>query len=101
MAVFDIIPPHVRSHLRKYESPTNFHPSDLQHSFVVSLALAAVLLFAWWWFNPAHIPANFVGTTHILDVVLFLLVSYVLWRCLPGQSPCTSSPSLTVRPNRE
>jgi cellulose synthase/poly-beta-1,6-N-acetylglucosamine synthase-like glycosyltransferase len=43
------------------------------------LSLFAVGLFAIWWFNPQHIPQNFTGPFRILDIILFLSVSYVIW----------------------
>jgi hypothetical protein len=42
-------------------------------------ALSFVELFALWWFNPQNIPHNFTGWATIFDIVLYLLVSYVIW----------------------
>ncbi len=44
-----------------------------------ALALAAVILFALWWFNPSHIPHNFTGISSLFDIILFILVSYIIW----------------------
>lgn len=44
-----------------------------------TLSLVSVILFALWWFNPQHIPHNFTGIARTLDVILFFLVSYVIW----------------------
>lgn len=49
------------------------------YSTLVVCGIALVSLFAIWWFQPGHIPHNFRGTTHLLDFLLFLLVSYVVW----------------------
>jgi len=38
-----------------------------------------VSFFAVWWFNPVHVPNNFEGILRIADVLLFLLVSFVIW----------------------
>jgi cellulose synthase/poly-beta-1,6-N-acetylglucosamine synthase-like glycosyltransferase len=49
------------------------------HYVLTTMALILVSIFAIWWFNPAHIPNNYDGWTHILDILLFALVSYVIW----------------------
>jgi cellulose synthase (UDP-forming) len=36
-------------------------------------------VFAIWWFNVGHIPDNFDGVWSFLDILLFLMVSYVVW----------------------
>ncbi|MBP9827205.1 glycosyltransferase, partial [Candidatus Saccharibacteria bacterium] len=36
-------------------------------------------IFAVWWFQPNHIPNNFTGFNHIIDMLLFAGVSYVVW----------------------
>src|ERR1041385_1313165 len=43
------------------------------------IALTIVEVFAYWWFFPSHIPHNFAGSSKIFDVILFLLVSYIIW----------------------
>jgi cellulose synthase (UDP-forming) len=42
-------------------------------------ALLVMAAFAIWWFLPQHIPNNFAGNLRILDVLLFTLVSFVVW----------------------
>lgn len=42
-------------------------------------ALACVSVFGAWWFQPTHIPHNFTGEYHFFDVLLFALVSYIIW----------------------
>ena len=44
-----------------------------------SLSILVVILFATWWFQPSHIPSNFLGTEKIFDFILFILVSFVIW----------------------
>ncbi|HSX02570.1 MAG TPA: glycosyltransferase family 2 protein [Candidatus Saccharimonadia bacterium] len=43
------------------------------------LSAAIIGLFALWWFNLAHIPHNFSGRWHLIDALLYLAVSYVIW----------------------
>lgn len=45
--------------------------------FIVGFLLTA--LFAVVWFDPHNIPAQFSGPVHTIDIVLFVLVSYVVW----------------------
>jgi len=42
-------------------------------------------IFAVWWFQPQHIPHNFHGPWRILDVLLFGVVSYVIWHSIVMQ----------------
>ena len=44
-----------------------------------AIALTSVALFALWWFDPLHVPDNFTGPAKIIDIILFILVSYVIW----------------------
>src|SRR5690349_10715301 len=53
--------------------------SNLLHVLVVTLAFYLVICFAIWWFYPTHIPSNFLGGMHVIDIILFLLVSYIIW----------------------
>lgn len=43
------------------------------------LGISITLLFAIWWFRPAHIPNNFNGYLHGFDVLLYILLTYVVW----------------------
>ncbi len=46
-----------------------------------SLAILFVVFFAVWWFQPGHIPTNFIGTSsRVIDYFLFALVSYIIWQ---------------------
>ena len=46
---------------------------------LVCIGSVIVLLFADFWFAAEHIPANFSGTWHLLDLVLFAAVTFVVW----------------------
>ncbi|HVT01655.1 MAG TPA: glycosyltransferase family 2 protein [Patescibacteria group bacterium] len=48
--------------------------------FYTLLSLIFVFGFAVWWFQPAHIPFNFFGEFRIIDILLFLTVSYIIWQ---------------------
>lgn len=43
------------------------------------ISIVLVLLFGIWWFTPQHIPHNFKGYANSIDILLFLLVSYIIW----------------------
>lgn len=43
-------------------------------------AIVFVVAFALWWFQPAHVAKNFIGTKSVIDILLFVLVSYVIWQ---------------------
>ncbi len=49
--------------------------------YVVFSIISVIIIgyFAVWWFRPMHVPHNFGGLLHGFDVILFLLVSYVIW----------------------
>lgn len=49
------------------------------------LAIASIALFAIWWFNFDHLPQNFTGYLHFIDILLFFLVSYVIWQPITMQ----------------
>lgn len=36
-------------------------------------------IFAYWWINPVHIPNNFNGNKHILDIAIFAVLTFVVW----------------------
>lgn len=50
-------------------------------TYVVLLSVAAVSVgaFAFFWFSPARLPHNFDGAARVVDVVLFLLLTFVVW----------------------
>jgi cellulose synthase (UDP-forming) len=44
------------------------------------LSIVWTAFFAQWWFQPEHIPTSVHGQWgHVADVLLFLLVTYVVW----------------------
>lgn len=45
----------------------------------VLIALLCIFAFGLLWFQFNNIPHNFGGWLHIIDVILFLLLTYVLW----------------------
>jgi cellulose synthase (UDP-forming) len=51
----------------------------LVFKFLKSVGLLLTLAFGAWWFLPGHIANNFAGPAHILDFILFLLVSCIVW----------------------
>lgn len=51
----------------------------LNDRLIPALATTLVMLFAFWWFQPSHIPHNFSGIGRLFDYFLFLSVSYVIW----------------------
>jgi cellulose synthase/poly-beta-1,6-N-acetylglucosamine synthase-like glycosyltransferase len=54
----------------------------LQRNVFTALAtvgLSMTGIFGVWWFLPSHLPHNFHGPLHAIDIILFLLVSYVVW----------------------
>ncbi len=48
-------------------------------SILLTISLVIVFAFAIWWFDPIHIPHNFSGKFRFFDVILFILVSYIIW----------------------
>lgn len=53
--------------------------SRLTQLVIFLAAVSAVFLFGLWWFTPSHIPQNFLGRQHGIDILLFFLVSYIIW----------------------
>lgn len=46
---------------------------------LVSVGLALTVAFGVWWFEPQHVPNNYHGLEHGLDLVLFGVLSLVVW----------------------
>lgn len=59
--------------------PYNHTAFQISHTLYIIFALISVGLFAFWWFQPMHIPENFTGDSRFFDVLLFLFVSYIIW----------------------
>lgn len=53
---------------------------------LVTLASVATVSFTVWWFFDNHIPSNFVGVSHILDYLLFVFLSYVVFHDIINQT---------------
>lgn len=49
------------------------------YSILLLLGGAVTFIFGLIWFNPHNIPNNFNNATHILDFILFSLLSYIVW----------------------
>lgn len=59
-----------------------YFKNNLEFNFFSALALLIVFVFGFWWFNPSHIPNNFTGWASAFDIILFGLVSFVIWHQL-------------------
>jgi cellulose synthase/poly-beta-1,6-N-acetylglucosamine synthase-like glycosyltransferase len=46
---------------------------------LLAIGLSLTLAFGIWWAEPQHIPNNFHGLPHAADLLLYLLLSYVVW----------------------
>ncbi len=60
------------------------HGEMSRHEWIIYALLMIVgvgltLIFGIWWFWPSHIPRNFGGWLHGLDIIAFGLLSYVVW----------------------
>ncbi|MDQ3099047.1 MAG: glycosyltransferase [bacterium] len=65
-----------------FQKISGLDPVKIKQLVFSAIAYIFVLLFAVWWFNPVHIPHNFSGNAQILDIILYLLVSYVIWHAI-------------------
>lgn len=52
---------------------------------IVSIGIIMTGVFGIWWFSPDHIPNNFNGVGSVIDVILFILLSYVVWYQMVGE----------------
>lgn len=64
------------------EDKHSYKLSQFTHIIFSLFSFCALFVFAFWWFNPSHIPHNFIGPQRIFDIALFALVSYVIWHSL-------------------
>lgn len=69
----------MRTYLKKKQHFNPYTKKKYSQAFLTTLALLSVFLFGIWWFNPLHIPYNFYGIWRFYDVLLFFLVSWVVW----------------------
>lgn len=49
------------------------------HAGLSFVSLILIALFAIWWFNPSHVAHQFTGYYRILDLVLFVALTYIIW----------------------
>ncbi|PWU23566.1 glycosyl transferase family 2 [Candidatus Cerribacteria bacterium 'Amazon FNV 2010 28 9'] len=49
------------------------------YRILFTIGITFTSAFFLWWFQPSHIATNFKGIFHGLDILLFLLLSYVVW----------------------
>lgn len=49
------------------------------YGLIVATGIFLTLLFGFWWFSSSHVPKNFIGRTHYLDIALFIVLSYIVW----------------------
>lgn len=48
-------------------------------NILMIIAVAMIALFASYWFRPSNVAQNFSGPLHIIDFILFALITYVVW----------------------
>src|SRR5438552_3847365 len=51
-------------------------------TLITAGALLSVFSFALWWFQPSHVAHNFGQHVTTTDILLFGLVSYVIWHAI-------------------
>ena len=49
------------------------------YGIIMLIGIGLTVIFGVWWFQSGHIPHNFQGNAHVFDVLLFALLSYVVW----------------------
>src|SRR5438105_12273678 len=81
MALEQLLHTHTRNikQLNRSKAHSNYIFSHCLHLLLSAFALLFVFSFAYWWFIPQHVPHNFFGTFRVFDILLFLLVSYIIW----------------------
>lgn len=52
---------------------------------MISFGVILTAVFGAWWFEPSHIPANYHGWRHVLDFLLFGVLSYIIWHQIVGE----------------
>lgn len=52
---------------------------------LVGIGLVMTLIFGIWWFMPEHVAANFHGPLHVVDFLIFGLLSLVVWHQILGE----------------
>lgn len=51
----------------------------IQFCVLCILGVGLTSFFAFLWFNPTHVPSNFVGWAHVFDYIIFITLSYIVW----------------------
>lgn len=51
----------------------------IQFYILSVIALVFLVRLALWWFSVSLIPENFQGLAHVFDILLFFVVTYVIW----------------------
>lgn len=46
---------------------------------LLTIGILITAVFGIWWFQPYHIPNNFAGTFHVFDLIIYFLLSYIIW----------------------
>ena len=59
-----------------------FKLNDKLHTVQTGITLFILAAFGVWWLMPSHIPNNFVGGLHVLDVLFYLTITYIIWHPL-------------------
>ncbi len=49
------------------------------YACLATIGVALTLAFGAWWFAGDHVPNNFPGWLHAVDIAMFILLSYVVW----------------------
>jgi cellulose synthase (UDP-forming) len=62
----------------KLDGMTGSEKTQLRVLIVFGLALT--IIFGAWWFEPRHISQNFHGLAHIFDILIFIVLSYIVWQ---------------------
>ena len=55
------------------------HRERVIYYLLVSVGIFLTTIFGAWWFAFSHIPSNFQGIFHGIDIILFISLSYVVW----------------------
>ncbi len=52
---------------------------------LVTIGMSMTVSFGLWWFEPQHIPNNYHGIQHGADLLLFALLTFVVWHQIVGE----------------
>src|SRR5436190_1483210 len=69
--------PHPTYHIKKHLVMTP--AEEWAYLLLVALGLILTFFFGLWWFRLDHIPHNFTGQAHGLDIAIFIALSYIVW----------------------